>query len=142
MPGRRLSSEAISGVKGSTVTPSFPAPPALGPASLCSPVFVLAAANLAALQQLIHNRAGHVGRNCEADSDIGAAGARQNLRIDPDQFTHGIHERATRVALIDRRVGLQKVFKVATPYAGSGPAFRADDAHRHGLAHAEGITNS
>src|SRR5437899_3522015 len=67
----------------------------------------LAAANLAALHQLIHNRSGHIGRNRETDSYVSPAHAWQNLRIDPDQLTDGIHERATRVALIDGRIGLQ-----------------------------------
>ena len=101
----------------------------------------LAAANLTALQQLIHNRAGQVGRNCKADSDICATGARQNLRIDTNKLPDRINERAARITLIDRRVGLQKIFKVSAPNAGSGTAFRANDSHRHGLAHAEGVTN-
>ena len=90
---------------------------------------------------MVHNGTRHVGRNCETDSDIRTAGPRQDLRIDSDQFALRVDQSATRVTLIDRGVGLQKIFKAAAADLLSVRAsLRADDSHRHRLAHAEGIT--
>ena len=39
--------------------------------------------------------------------------ARHDLRVDADQLALGVHQRAARVAVVDRRVGLQEVFVAA-----------------------------
>ena len=55
-----------------------------------------------------------------------------------------VHERAARVAVVDRRVGLQEVLvaAAAVAIARSGrPALRADDPHRHRLADAERVAD-
>src|SRR5712671_6923804 len=102
----------------------------------------LAAANLSVLSQLIHDSARHVGGNGETDSDAVATVTRHNLRVNSDQLSDGIHQRAARVAVINRRIRLQKVFEVATPkVAWARAALRADNSHRHRLPNAEGITN-
>ena len=38
---------------------------------------------------------------------------RQDLRVDADQLALRVHERAARVAVVDRRVGLQEVLVAA-----------------------------
>ena len=62
----------------------------------------------------------HVRRNREADADV-AAGARQDLRVDADQLALGVHQRAARVAVVDRRVGLQEVLVAAVADAVDRP---------------------
>jgi hypothetical protein len=54
----------------------------------------------------------------------------------------GVNKGAARVAVVDRRVGLQEVLVGAAAVSGSGrAAFRAHDAHRHGLTDAERVAD-
>ena len=50
------------------------------------------------------------------------------------------HQRAARVALVDGRIGLQEVL-VAAVAGARGAALRAQDPHRHGLAHAKRVAH-
>jgi len=97
----------------------------------------LAAADLAILGQLVHDVAGHVRGDGESNPDI-AAGGRKNLAVDPDQLALRVHQRAAGVALIDGRVGLQKVLEAAVAQTGLA-ALGADDAHGHRLSESERI---
>ena len=63
---------------------------------------------------------------------------RHDLGVDADQAPRRVDQRAARVAVVDRRVGLQEVLVAAVADAGR-PPLGADDAHRHGLADAERI---
>src|SRR5262249_5669860 len=76
----------------------------------------------------------------EPDSDI-AAGPGQDLRRDSDQFAAQIDERPARIALVDGGVGLQKVLEAPLVAPGRLTAFRANDAHRHGLADSERVAD-
>ena len=70
------------------------------------------ARHLAARAQLLHHVLAMFDRNGEADADV-AVGIREDLRVDPDQLALHVHERAARVAVVDRRVGLQEVLVAA-----------------------------
>ena len=98
----------------------------------------LGTTDAAALDQLVHDVPRHVGRDREADADAAARGA-QDLRVDADELSAQIDERAARVTAVDRRVGLQEVFEriAATRLT----ALPADDAHRHRLANTERIAH-
>ncbi len=67
-------------------------------------------------------------------------GHRQDLRVDADELALRVDERAARVAVVDRRVGLQEVLVAAVADAGRS-ALRADDAHRDRLADAERVAD-
>ena len=49
----------------------------------------------------------------------------------PDDRAGGVHERATGVAGVDRRVGLEQVREAAAVVDGDGPAPAGQDAARH-----------
>jgi hypothetical protein len=85
-----------------------------------------------------HDRAGHVGRDREADALV-PAGARQDRGVDADELAVEIDQRAAGVAGVDRGVGLDEVLVLLDAQAGA--ADRADDAHGHRLADAEGIAD-
>ena len=63
------------------------------------------------LEDLIHHAAHHVDRNREADA-VGAERLRKHGRVDADQLSVGVDERAAGVAEIDRRVGLNEVLEI------------------------------
>ena len=89
--------------------------------------------------QLLHDVLRHVRRNGEADADI-AAGLRQNLRVDADELSARVHQRAARIPVIDWRVGLEKILVAAVANAG-GPSLAADDAHGDSLPDAERVAH-
>src|SRR6516225_10462713 len=81
-----------------------------------------------------------VHRNREADALITFRSVGDNGGIDPYQFTAVVDQRPTRVAGVDGRVGLNEVFVIFDSQV--RPAVSgAHDAHRHGLANAEGVAN-
>src|SRR5262249_44730525 len=98
----------------------------------------ITAHDLTALEQLIHHRARQVGRHGEAHALI-AARARKDRRVDADQLAARVDERASRIAGVDRSVGLDEVFVVFNAQV-AAPR-RADDAHRNRLADTEGIAD-
>ena len=87
--------------------------------------------------ELIRHRANHRRGNGEAETDV-SAGGRQNLCVDANQLSAEVHERATRVALVDGRVGLNEVLAMAIPDS-SRAALRADNAHGDGLPDAQWV---
>ncbi len=90
-------------------------------------------------ENLVHVMARHVDRDCESDSLVAARITRENGGIDADQMAFVIDQRAARVARIDRRVRLNKVFDLLdseVPAAGC-----ADNSGCDGLAHAERIAD-
>ena len=97
-----------------------------------------AALHFAVLDQLRHDRRHHVARYREADADV-AAGGRENCGVDADQLAAQIHQRATRIAGVDRRIGLNEIF-VTFDAEATAPE-RADDARRHGLVEPERIAD-
>ena len=88
----------------------------------------------AVFQQLVHDAAGHVDRDGEADADV-AAGARQDGAVDADQLAPEIHQRAAGVAGVDRGVGLDEVLVAVLVDAGAAQA--ADDARGDGVLQAK-----
>ena len=90
--------------------------------------------HLAGLDQLVHHGARQVDRDGEAVAGVepGLAGDR---RVDPDDLAPDAHQRPSRVARVDRRVGLDEVLDA--PLAGAGqaaqrPSLGAHDAGRDG----------
>ena len=55
------------------------------------------------------DRAGGVARDREADADVRVHGAALDLRVDADDAAVAVEQRAARVAVVDRRVGLDRV---------------------------------
>ena len=87
--------------------------------------------------QLVGDRASHRRWDRETKTNI-ATRWRQDLAVDPHQLTLQVDERATRVALVDRRVRLQEVF--VAPVADTGrPSLPAHDPHRDRLTDAQRI---
>ena len=82
------------------------------------------ARDLAGLDQLLLDIRGDIDRNCERQA-LKAAGAAVDLRIDADDFALQIEQRTTRIARIDRHVGLQERHVGAF---GEGTCLGADDA--------------
>ncbi len=75
-----------------------------------------------------------IGGNGETD----AAPIRVDGRVDADHFTLEVEERASAVAGVDRGVGLDEI---VVGSRADGAIFRADDAHRHGVAEAEWVAD-
>ena len=69
----------------------------------------------------IDDGAHHVGRNGEADADRAAAAA-ENRRVDADQLTGHVDQRAAGIAGIDRGVGLDEEAEVGNADMRCGPA--------------------
>ena len=78
------------------------------------------------LLQLLDDARDRIGRHGKADADR-SAGRRDDRRVHADDFAVHVEQRTARVALVDRRVGLQVVV------IGPGidvAALRRDDAER------------
>src|SRR5215468_3876529 len=99
----------------------------------------IAAPDVAAFYQLFGDASSHVSRDREADADV-AAGRRDDLRVDPHEFARRVDQRASGIALIDRRVGLQKALEAAVAQTRRA-SLRADDPGGHRLADAERIAH-
>ena len=89
--------------------------------------------------ELVHDRLRHVGRNRKPDADV-AASRRKDLRINPDQLSAGVDQSAAGIALVNGRVGLQKVLKAAIASAGRA-ALGADDAGGDRFADSERVAD-
>ena len=96
------------------------------------------ALHLAVLFELTHHRGGDVDGHREADTHV-AAGRPDDRGIDADQLAVQVHERASRVARIDRGVGLDEVL-VALDVDPAAPE-RAHDPGGDGLAEPEGVAD-
>ena len=95
------------------------------------------AARLVILLELIDHRHDARRGGGEADADR-PAGRRKDRGVDADHFALHVEQRAARIALVDRGVGLQEVV-VWTAVDVS--IARRDDARGHGFAEAEGIAD-
>ncbi len=91
------------------------------------------------LHKLVQNVPRHVGRNCETNSDT-AARRRKDLRIDSHEIAVSVNQRASGVASIDRRIGLQEVFKASIAET-CAAALCTDDAECNGLADAKRVAD-
>src|SRR6185503_21121732 len=85
------------------------------------------------LDDLIHHRARDVHRHGETIAGVVARGALDRA-VDADHFAARIHERTTRVARVDGRIGLNEILNALLRLAGQlkRTALRADDPLRHG----------
>ncbi len=97
-----------------------------------------AALDLTVLQDLAHDRLGDVHGNGEADADVAAAVA-EDRGIDADQLAPQVDERTTRVAGVDRGVGLDEIL-VAVRIDAAAPEC-AHDAGGHGVLQAERVAD-
>src|ERR1700730_3899746 len=93
--------------------------------------------DLTVLDQLVHDLASHIDRDGKADTNITATRCHYR-RIDADDPSLQIDQRASRIARIDRGVGLDEILIAFD--AGAAPE-RADDPRGHGLAEAERIAD-
>ena len=100
----------------------------------------IAARDPAGHHEAVHDGCGEVHRNGKADANV-AARRREDGTVDPDETALGINERAARVAHVDRRIRLDKIFIAAIENSHLVTALGRDDAHGHGLAHTEGISD-
>src|SRR5215813_13082 len=96
-----------------------------------------AALDLAVADQLVHHLARHVNRYREADADI-SSGWGNDRRIDTDNPALHVDKRTTRIARINRRIGLDKIL---VTFDARTAAKRADDPRGHGLTEAERIAD-
>ena len=114
---------ALAGVTAETMAPLTFFTPRLAAMSeviACTVTPSCARRHVSILPQVVHDVLGHVGRDREADADV-AARLRNDLRVDADQLSLGVDERAAGVAMVDGRVGLQEVLVAAAADASSGP---------------------
>ena len=88
-----------------------------------------AAADRAMRDELVHDVLGEIARHGEPDALI-AAGLAEDRRVDPDELSTRVDQRAAGISLIDRGVGLNEVLVHACL---PGCARRADDAEGDGL---------
>jgi hypothetical protein len=85
-----------------------------------------------------HNRAHHVRRDRKADT-LGAAGAREDRRIDADQSSPDVDQRTAGIAGIDGSVGLDEELVVGDTDLGA--RYRRYDTVSYGLAETERIAD-
>src|SRR4029077_11194619 len=98
----------------------------------------VAARDVAVGDKFVHDVAGEVDRDGKSNA-LDAAAAAQDGGIDTDEPALSIHERAARVAGVDRGVRLDEVLVIEPDAAGA--AGGADDAGGDRLADAERIAN-
>src|SRR5271166_152870 len=92
---------------------------------------------LMVLLELADDRNDGGGRRREADADRTARGGKDG-RVDADHFSLQAEQRAARIALVDRSVGLQEiVIRAAVDVAVAG----GDDSGRHRFAEAERVSD-
>ena len=89
-------------------------------------------------EQAFHDGLHHVGRNGKADT-LTATRRRGDRSVDADQLAAQIHQRATRIARVNRRVGLDEVFEISDVHIGA--ALGAHNTHRHRLREAKRTAN-
>src|SRR3954468_17143352 len=91
----------------------------------------------ALFDQAIHHAPNQVARNRKTDSLVTAAAA-QDRCVDPNQSPFCVHQCATGITGINRRIRLDEILIIE---AHVSTAHRAHHAHRDGLADAERISN-
>ena len=91
---------------------------------------------LAGRDQLVGDRPHRARRDREADAVV-AAGVALDLRVDADHVAAHVEQRPTRVAVIDRRVGLDGARDRIVVRCRDGAVEGADDAGGHRLRQAE-----
>ena len=97
--------------------------------------------DLAVRDQLLHRAARGVDRHREADP-LGRAGVAADLRVDPDHAAARVEQRAARVAVVDRRIGLDRVDeRVAGGQRVDRAARCRDDADAERVRVAEGAAD-
>src|SRR5260221_2018439 len=89
------------------------------------------------LDDLVFDLHRQVDRNGERDA-LKSAGTAVNLRIDADDGTVGVKQRAAGISGIDRRVRLNEGHVAVT---GQRTPFGADDAGRRGFFETKGFTD-
>ena len=99
----------------------------------------IGAGDLPRFDQLIHNIAGHIHGDCKANALISAGAVCNDRGVDANQLTAVVYQRPSRIAWVDRGVGLDEILVLLDTEMGSSRS--ADDAHRDGLSHAEWITD-
>jgi hypothetical protein len=98
----------------------------------------LAASHFAMVDELRHDGFRHLAWHRKADPYIAASRA-EDSGVNADQFSVETNKGTTRIAGIDGRVGLDKVFVAFDAEATSSK--RADDARRHGLSETEWVSD-
>src|SRR5947207_10679919 len=98
----------------------------------------IAARHLTVLYEAFHHGSGDVRRDGESDS-LTATGTAEDGGVNSDQPPLDVHERAARVARIDRGVGLNEILVRFNSHIAT--VSRADDAFRHGLSYTEWVAN-
>jgi hypothetical protein len=94
----------------------------------------------AGAQDLSDDILDRVRRHCESDADVaGADAAGLDLGVDTDDLASGVEQRASRVALVDRRVGLDDVVDRELVGSGELPLQRADDPGSRSAVEPEGL---
>ena len=99
-----------------------------------------AAFHLTVFNELVHDAADHIDRDRKADTDV-AAGARQDCRIDADQFAAQIHQGAAGVSGVDRGVGLDEILVAAGFRVDVAAPQRAHDARGDGVLQSERVAD-
>src|SRR5690348_5839541 len=94
--------------------------------------------DLAVRDELLHHLGGEIGRDRESQPRARARG-RIDHRVDADELPREVHQRAARVARIDRGVGLDVVLDAALPQVLALQP--GNDARGRGLAEAERVAD-
>src|SRR6516162_36340 len=97
----------------------------------------VAAFDLAAADQLLHDLARHVDRYGKADPDI-PSGWGHDRGVDADYSALEVDQRPARIAWIDRRVGLDEIL---IAFDAGAAAEGADNPGGHGLTEAKRIAD-
>src|SRR5207245_354203 len=98
----------------------------------------IAARHVTVGDEAFHYGSGDVRRDGESDS-LTASGTAEDGGVDSNQAPRDVHERAARVARIDRSVGLNEI--LVRFNSDIAPVSRADDALGHGLSDTEWVAN-
>src|SRR5215469_9120496 len=80
--------------------------------------------------ELLDHAAGQINRDGEADAIVGA-GSRVDEGVDSDHLAVGIEQRSTRVAWVNRGIGLNVVVIVATKNLTLGAHYAGSDRHAY-----------
>ena len=131
------SSAGDPGLTSAIVAPSLRLPSVSGLTSRRE-MPIRAALDAPLLDDLAHHSPRHVNRDRKADPNIAAA-RRNDGRVDADEFSIEVNQRAARIARVDRGVGLDEV--LIALLAKAGPTERANEAGGHGLTKAKGVAD-
>src|SRR5260370_19958172 len=86
--------------------------------------------------QLLHHVLGEIDRDGEADSRV-AAGAAVDRGVNADDLALRIEERPTRIARVNRRIGLEEIVVIAA----ERPSLRTHDSGGHGQVEPERVAD-